>query len=297
LTMSSYNGRRAPNFSQYLEDLNAIPPPYERPVRQQDDPFNLDAELAMFTNTEFLDFDNFPDVDMPVSFDAIPEEKTQSHETGLSNKALGSEYLDLLNGDLSLADLASTDFNTNNVQPSQASTFPSAHPVSQPFNDTPSFETETNVAQVPLQQANTTTSSSSTPSSAQNQGAADKRKAAPDVKSPDEAARFAAEEDKRRRNTAASARFRIKKKQREQTLERTVKDATEKNSALEARVSQLELENQWLKNLITEKKSQGDSKEEKTENDIAQMFKKFLATHKSVQRSLSTSKSGVGTRA
>lgn len=92
----------------------------------------------------------------------------------------------------------------------------------------------------------------------------------------DEAARLAAEEDKRRRNTAASARFRIKKKLREQALERTVKETTEKNAQLEARVSQLELENQWLKNLITEKNG-GDLDGQKNEADIAQMFKKFLA--------------------
>ena len=62
-----------------------------------------------------------------------------------------------------------------------------------------------------------------------------------------------AEEDKRRRNTAASARFRVKKKQREQALERTVREATELNATLEARVAQLEMENRWLKNLLTEK--------------------------------------------
>lgn len=65
--------------------------------------------------------------------------------------------------------------------------------------------------------------------------------------------RRSAEEDKRRRNTAASARFRVKKKQREQTLERTVQEATEMNASLEARVAQLEMENRWLKNLLTEK--------------------------------------------
>lgn len=69
----------------------------------------------------------------------------------------------------------------------------------------------------------------------------------------EEASRLAAEEDKRRRNTAASARFRIKKKQREQALERTAKEMTEKVNALESRINQLEMENKWLKNLIVEK--------------------------------------------
>ncbi|KAF2430651.1 hypothetical protein EJ08DRAFT_563690, partial [Tothia fuscella] len=57
-------------------------------------------------------------------------------------------------------------------------------------------------------------------------------------------------EDKRRRNTAASARFRIKKKQREQALEKTAKEMTEKASRLETKVGQLEMENKWLKSLI-----------------------------------------------
>ena len=69
----------------------------------------------------------------------------------------------------------------------------------------------------------------------------------------DESARAAAEEDKRRRNTAASARFRIKKKQREQALEKSAKDMTEKVASLESKVSQLETENKWLKNLLTDK--------------------------------------------
>lgn len=113
----------------------------------------------------------------------------------------------------------------------------------------------------------------------------------------EEAARIAAEEDKRRRNTAASARFRVKKKLREQALERTVKETTEKNNALEARVSQLELENRWLKNLITEKNG-GDTAEgiQQSETEIAEMFKKFLASQKlEDERRALESKIGVGT--
>lgn len=75
----------------------------------------------------------------------------------------------------------------------------------------------------------------------------------------EEQSRLSVEEDKRRRNTAASARFRVKKKQREQTLERTVRDANELNASLEARVAQLEMENRWLKNLLTEKNEHGGS--------------------------------------
>lgn len=64
---------------------------------------------------------------------------------------------------------------------------------------------------------------------------------------------FAAEEDKRRRNTAASARFRVKKKQREQALERTAKELGDKAKELEKRVTQLETENEWLRGLVVDR--------------------------------------------
>lgn len=106
----------------------------------------------------------------------------------------------------------------------------------------------------------------------------------------EDASRIAAEEDKRRRNTAASARFRVKKKQREQALERTVKEVTEKNNVLENRVSQLEMENRWLKNLITEKNGSmsGDS-------DVTEMLRKFRENEEAYDRKPNQSKKGVGT--
>lgn len=78
---------------------------------------------------------------------------------------------------------------------------------------------------------------------------------------------MAAEEDKRRRNTAASARFRIKKKQREQALEKSAKEMTERISGLESKVSQLETENKWLKNLLVEKNEGSE--------DITALWKEF----------------------
>jgi len=85
---------------------------------------------------------------------------------------------------------------------------------------------------------------------------------------PSERARVEAEEDKRRRNTAASARFRVKKKQREQALEKTAKEMTDKANNLEKRVHELELENKWLKGLITEKTSG---------QEFSDLFAKFLS--------------------
>jgi hypothetical protein len=70
----------------------------------------------------------------------------------------------------------------------------------------------------------------------------------------DEAARAAAEEDKRRRNTLASARFRQKKKMREQALEKDHKEMSAKIEKMENRIKELELENKWLRGLVVQNK-------------------------------------------
>ncbi|KAF8845302.1 hypothetical protein BDN67DRAFT_446756 [Paxillus ammoniavirescens] len=57
-------------------------------------------------------------------------------------------------------------------------------------------------------------------------------------------------EDKRRRNTAASARFRIKKKQKTLNLERTVSDLTGRTEELEREAAELRRENGWLKEIV-----------------------------------------------
>ena len=63
----------------------------------------------------------------------------------------------------------------------------------------------------------------------------------------------AIEEDKRRRNTAASARFRLKKKEREADLEKRTQEMSERCEELQKRISALETENRWLRELITER--------------------------------------------
>jgi hypothetical protein len=70
----------------------------------------------------------------------------------------------------------------------------------------------------------------------------------------DDAARAAAEEDKRRRNTLASARFRAKKKMREQALEKDHKEMAAKIDKMENRIKELELENKWLRGLVVQNK-------------------------------------------
>jgi hypothetical protein len=106
----------------------------------------------------------------------------------------------------------------------------------------------------------------------------------------DENARVAAEEDKRRRNTAASARFRVKKKERERALEQSQKEAAERVAKLEATIQQLQTENLWLKGLITEKNGGKSS----TEELKALISKREQAAS---ERSSSTRTDGVGTEA
>ncbi|KAJ0414962.1 hypothetical protein BJY00DRAFT_269619 [Aspergillus carlsbadensis] len=300
--MAEYNGRRAPNFSQYLDDLNAIPSAYDLAVQQQQqqqEAFNLDNELSLFTNTEFFDFDKLGDLNIP-QFDHVEENKQQT-----ANQSPDMEFLDMLSdGFGNVNDFAAPQMNQmHNSMPVQNARF---HVMPQPQAQVPNA-----VPRMPVNQSSPTSPTTSSPSqpsvaapspstttSPATTAPAPKRKntqKAP-VVSVEEVARVAAEEDKRRRNTAASARFRVKKKMREQALETTVKETTEKNAALEARVTALELENQWLKNLITEKNGKSAEEGKKAENDITDMFKKFLAAQKTEgERSSAGSKIGVGT--
>jgi hypothetical protein len=99
----------------------------------------------------------------------------------------------------------------------------------------------------------------------------------------------AAEEDKRRRNTAASARFRVKKKQREQALEKTAKEKSDRANLLEQRVQDLERENAWLKTLIVGKEGGKDA--------MMDFKARFSKQEESSGRSSSTHTDGVGTSA
>lgn len=98
--MAGYNGRRAPNFSQYLDDLNTIPSPYDQALQQQQqqqqDTINFDEELAMFTNAEFFDFDKFGDLNLP-SFDAVEDKNTHGESEDQTQNA-DMKFLDFLNG-------------------------------------------------------------------------------------------------------------------------------------------------------------------------------------------------------
>ncbi|KAL7749001.1 hypothetical protein RI367_005650 [Sorochytrium milnesiophthora] len=61
------------------------------------------------------------------------------------------------------------------------------------------------------------------------------------------------DDDKRRRNTAASARFRLRKKQREAAMEQSAKDMSARCESLTTRVRELETEVTWLRSLLVER--------------------------------------------
>jgi len=208
--MSTYNGtgRRAPNVSQYLHNLNTAPTAQELADQQHDLDLTAAGDLDFLTNTEFFDFDQF-NPNVPV----FPQENLAE------NKNAQQFPFDQFNA------FPQTAVNSPSTTASPHDGLQGIYP-SQPHH----FSTTPTVG--------------------------DKRKASvalPPVEQLEEYSRVAAEEDKRRRNTAASARFRVKKKQREQALEKQTKEMSDKVSALENKVSQLEQENKWLKGLITEK--------------------------------------------
>ncbi|KAK0126948.1 hypothetical protein ONS96_006511 [Cadophora gregata f. sp. sojae] len=255
----AYNGPSRVNMVEYISTLNHVPEQDVQPSSEF-----LEDDLAMFTNANFFDFDLGQDADLqPADYNG----EGRREQAVVAPDAVDLKSLDFMNGDFHFP-----DFNS----------FP------------PTTFTDTTIPPAPINTTQPLYSSSSagSPQSA-NPPSGTKRKAesishagSPSA-SVEDAARNAAEEDKRRRNTAASARFRVKKKQREQALERSAKDMSDKVAALEGRINQLETENKWLKNLITER---NESKE-----DIAGLWKKYNADN--AERKGSERKDGVGTSA
>jgi hypothetical protein len=72
----TYNGRRGPNVSEYIANLNAIPTPQDIQNSSQEN-FNIDDDLAMFTNTQFFDFDLGQNTDLQApNFDGVRAQST-----------------------------------------------------------------------------------------------------------------------------------------------------------------------------------------------------------------------------
>ena len=246
--MSGYRGRSGPNFSEFINNLNTVSPSYEQEQFNAED-INLDEDLAMFTNTDFTHFD------LP----SIPEAGAANFDVDDNATANDSiKYEDLLAGTTSPSMLIDSSIDASLSEP--VPFFPNYNTPIQPAPPANGF-------QVTPQPPSSATSSSTSPQTQPSK----KRKADPPspAVSAEEQSRLAAEEDKRRRNTAASARFRVKKKQREVALEHTVKEVSDKNAELQEKLNRLEMENKWLKDLIVEKNG-NQSKEE-----IAEAFQQF----------------------
>ncbi|PQE09615.1 Regulatory cys-3 protein [Rutstroemia sp. NJR-2017a WRK4] len=318
----TYNGRRGPNVSEYIANLNAIPTPQDIQNSSQEN-FNIDDDLAMFTNTQFFDFDLGQNTDLQApNFDGVGAQSTAGEsnidadlkDMNFDIPALDTCSVPVLGKDMFSA-CSSTLLFPSHLLPSSSFIFSSnklniynankmmlhsgdfTFPDFNAFSQAPSYDNDSGISRVihPIQTAHPIyppSSSAGSPTSALvSPQVGEKRKAESlsEGRSPDfeDASRMAAEEDKRRRNTAASARFRVKKKQREQALERSAKEMSDKVAALEGRINQLETENKWLKNLITEK---NESKE-----DVAALWKKY--NQESGDRKGSERKDGVGTKA
>ncbi|KAK3344384.1 hypothetical protein B0T25DRAFT_325346 [Lasiosphaeria hispida] len=239
----SYTNRRGVNVSQYLRNLNVQEPAVEETVITDDD---LAKDLALFTNTQFFDFETGQNTDYqapPTKPEAPTRSPSIAEDATPTDTAMGefSTGLDFMPSDFNFGDFSST--YTSPTIPSFTDSLGNLQPI-QPNPQTayPPPVSQHQSGYVPP-----------TP----RIGVAQERKAKLNssnrMLSFEDASRLAAEEDKRKRNTAASARFRIKKKQREQALEKSAKEMTDKVTALESRISALETENKWLKSLVTEK--------------------------------------------
>jgi hypothetical protein len=232
--MSSYNGRRAPNVSQYIANLNTVPSSHDVPG---DLTIPSDADLDFLTNAEFFDFDSF----------TPPNAVDGHHPSPRGGKPP-------VNGGMLLAVPEQSDMTHSDSKTGHQFQFGE-------------FQTYPNQlhGQYPPQPAHQLSYSSP------QTGEKRKSSVSTGIASPqdlEEQSRMAAEEDKRRRNTAASARFRVKKKQREQALEKQAKEMTEKVQQLEGKVQQLEMENKWLKGLITDKNDGKSLESMQKETDV-----------------------------
>lgn len=284
------------NFANYLRDLNVQEPQVEEFVTPNDD------ELALFTNTNFFDYETGQNTDYqapPVKPDAVvaptPVESAATSPE-MPADAFMTDFLSGLDQGLDFAAAPPADFNFGDFTTTYASPTIPAYPDTlgqlQPIQPNPQAayppvpqHHASHHVQHPHQQPGYVLANPP-------QLGGNKRKASDAMSVPptpgarvmsfEEASRLAAEEDKRKRNTAASARFRIKKKQREQALEKSAKEMSEKVTQLEGRIQALETENKWLKGLVTEKHG---SKE-----DILKLLREFSAQAAKVSQDAAAAK-------
>jgi hypothetical protein len=84
----TYNGRRGPNVSEYIANLNAIPSAQELSAQ---DNLTFEDDLALFTNTHFYDFDLGQNADLQQTFGASNNTTTTTSDNNNNH----SDDLDL----------------------------------------------------------------------------------------------------------------------------------------------------------------------------------------------------------
>ena len=96
--MAGYNLRRSPNVSQYIANLNAIPSAQEIEA-QHNENFNLEDDLAMFTNAEFFHFDLGQNVEqVGVNYDPVQEGRSKRGGNSTEDEHGNVTGMDLNNG-------------------------------------------------------------------------------------------------------------------------------------------------------------------------------------------------------
>lgn len=97
--MSGFSGRRGVNVSQFIANLNTIPSAHEMATQNQEG-FNIDEDLALFTNTEFFDFDmgEIPDItSQSLDYDPAQEERARRQHASAYRQS-SSKPTDFING-------------------------------------------------------------------------------------------------------------------------------------------------------------------------------------------------------
>ncbi|KAK1971407.1 basic region leucine zipper [Colletotrichum sublineola] len=253
---TSTGGGRAPNVSRYLRDLNTV----KEPAAAEEN-FTFEEDLAIFTNTQFFDYETGQHTDYQA-----PTKKPETIESQPPSSAVTEELTSPI-GDFNVDFSMPGEFNfhdfTNPYPASGVPSFAEGLGNLQPLQPNP----QTSYAPPSVSQQQNHHYGAPTPRTSETRTPESLNAVNRNGQNFEEQSRIAAEEDKRRRNTAASARFRIKKKQREQALEKSAKEMADKVSTLEQRINLLETENRWLKNLVMEK-NEGNE-------DIASLLKEF----------------------
>jgi hypothetical protein len=231
----------------YISSLNLLGDDSPVPISEE----ALSEELALWANAQFT-FDTKPgSAILDDSYKAIAEQQdlfstfTSLNEFNHNHNDKSNEN-HLMNSYLN---------NTSYLLPTKAIQ-PTIQPQPQPQPTTATATTTNNLPRIAPAPPQPLSETKVTISPVQSKTASKKRRLSVAVKETtdnEEEVTEAMEEDKRRRNTAASARFRMKKKLREQALEKTAKEMTLKAEALEKRVIELEKEAKWLRALVVEK--------------------------------------------